>query len=587
MKNINWKIIALLSSALLIGLFLGKFIWGGTASVSTSSQNQQSGTVSEQVYTCPMHPQIRQNEPGTCPICGMNLTPLKEDGAGEDDPTKLVMSEDAVRLANVETFVVGEEMLKGEELARELVLTGRVKMDETRLTTQTTHLNGRIERLFVRATNASIRKGQKLAEIYSPEFITAQNELLEAAKSKDAFPELYQAAKQKLRFWKLSESTLATIENEGLVQEKLTIYAEYAGIVMKRYAEEGDYLRKGMPLFDVMDFSKVWVLFDVYEKDLRYVQRGTTISFNLEAYPEKIYKAVVTFIDPVINPKTRVATVRVVVPNYNNRFKTDMFAKGIVKSKSNLKSRNGDYQVSVPKSAVLWTGEESVVYVKVPETAVPTFQYREVKLGESLKDHYQIESGLEIGEEVVVNGVFRIDAAAQLSNKASMMNRHILVEGQEGKVPKFKNLDKDFVKQLQALLVQYLILKDVLVQSDTSASKKAFESMGKALSNVEMEKVKDAAHDFWMEQQQGLQNHIENTKSSSDLEVLRKQFSGISFFMIQLAKAFGLKGQLYIQHCPMALNDTGADWLSKDRFIRNPYFGDKMLKCGVVKDSIP
>lgn len=594
---------------LLLGLLIGWFVFSNGAKTSSSSKksmpkahnhggapmpskDSESSIEKEEVFTCSMHPQIRQNEPGDCPICGMDLIPLSSD-TGDDNPVKLVMTEEAAKLAHVETMILGEGDYGTAAGNKELYLTGKVKMDETKGTTQSGHLEGRIEKLLVTYTGEQVRKNQKLAVVYSPELVNAQKELFEAIKLKDKYPELYKAAREKIRQWKLPESTIDEIERTGKIQREVTIFAERSGLVMKRYVDEGDYIKKGTPLYDIMDLNRVWVLFDVYEKDMRWVKVGTTVEFNFDAMPQKTYKSRVTFIDPIINPRTRVASARVEIRNSNGFLKPDMFAKGIVRAKAISTNRKTKSKpITVPKTAVLWTGTRSVVYIKDQEMDVPTFRFKEVTLGADLGSYYVVEDGIRNGDEVVVNGAFRVDAAAQLSNKASMMNRLVSMKSSEEdgvkELPDYTSkAPGKFKKQLADFVQDYLTLKDYLVATDFEAARKEGISVEKSFSKIDMMLVKGAAHEYWMEKAKRIKTNIDGLENAKDIEKQRMWFSGISDNLAQTVQVFGLiEGDFFIQHCPMALDDKGAVWLSREDKIMNPYFGDKMLKCGVVKDSL-
>lgn len=589
----------------LIGVGIGYLLFGMHHSDSRNmdSHNHEAMTSSGSeaaaeaaIWTCSMHPQIRQNEPGDCPLCGMDLIPL-ESGSSEDSPVRLTMTEESIKLANIQTTVIGESSGSNGEstgTTKEILLTGKVKADETLMTNQTAHVGGRIEQLFVTYTGENVRKGQKIASVYSPELVAAQKELFEAKKLQNQIPGLYNAARNKLKLWKLSESTIQQIEQRGVVKTEIDMYADVSGVVMNKYVNLGDHVKQGGILYEVMNLNTVWVLFDVYEKDLQWVKTGNLIEFTIAAYPTKTYKGRITFIDPVINPITRVATARVEINNSGGRLKPDMFAKGTLKASPKVvKKSASEITLTVPKTAVLWTGKESVVYVKEPNSDVPIFEYKAVTLGTDLGNSYAVESGLQAGDEVVTNGAFRIDASAQLSNKSSMMNRHIEVKKEEQKdiavpVPDFVAQTPDeFKAQLQAVITAYLDLKNTLVATDFEQAEKAGQAVQAAFEKTDMMLLKDEAHNYWMQQHKGLTAHLDLLKNAKDVEAQRQQFSPISELLTNAAKAFGITGdELYVQFCPMAFDNTGGFWLSQELQIQNPYFGDKMLKCGVVKDTI-
>lgn len=365
------------------------------------------------VWTCSMHPQIRQDKPGKCPICAMDLIPLRQSGGGGElaDPSDIRMSAEAVALADVQTSRASKE-----RPVKTLRLYGKIMPDERSLQSQTAHVAGRIEKLNVDFTGETVRAGQTLATLYSPELFTAQQELLEAVKMQQ--PVLVEAAREKLRLWKMTDTQISALEKSGTTSPMTEIKANVSGIVMAKRVSEGDYVSQGAVLFDIANLSKVWAMFDAYETDLPFLNKGDLVAFTLQAFPGKTYQGRIAFIDPIINPSTRTAGVRVEVANGNMDLKPEMYATASVDAP--LKGLKD--QIVIPQTAVLWTGKRSIVYVKLPDAAIPTFRMREVELGPSLGNAYVILDGLADGEEVVTNGVFSIDASAQLEGKTSMMN---------------------------------------------------------------------------------------------------------------------------------------------------------------------
>ena len=579
--------------SLLLGFLIGWLVF--SANSTTTDKNTIDNPIKtppkEEIWTCSMHPQIRQNEPGDCPICGMDLIPISED-ANQDNATQLVMTKEAVKLAQVETTVVGNlsAATSMDKPQKEIFLTGKVQMDARTDATQVAHMSGRLEELLVAFEGEQVRKNQKIAVLYAPELVSAQKELLEAIKLKNEYPALYEAARQKILQWKLPLSTIKEIEESGQIQREVAIYAERSGILTRRYVEEGDYVKQGSPLFDIMDLNRVWVLFDVHEKDLKWIKKGTTIEFNIEAMPQKTYRSKITFIDPIINPNTRVAAARVELNNRSGMLKPEMFAKGIVRVNP-LLSKDVSSPIVVPKTAVLWTGKRSVIYVKNPEVDVPTFEFREVELGADLGEHFIVKEGVSDGEEIVVNGAFRIDAAAQLSNKNSMMNRLVRVKEtalREHQLPNYqKEVSDEFKRLWTELIKSYLVLKNALVASDFDKAQQASEVVAKKMEHIDMSLLEGKAHLFWMEKMPSIEKSLETLHLAKSIDAQRAAFATLSDELIPLVKVFGItEGTFFVQYCPMALDDKGANWLSQEEGIQNPYFGDKMLRCGSIEETL-
>ena len=582
MKNQNIKITAFVLIALVGGLGLGYVLFAsnGDNHEGHNHGGEGSSTGGETIYTCSMHPQIRQNEMGICPICEMDLIPLDENTSS--DPLVLEMTEAAVKLSNIQTTILGQT----GKPSKELTLSGKIQADERTAASQVAHLSGRIEKLYVTYTGERVSKGQKVAEIYAPELIAAQQELLEALKYKDVNASLVDAARKKLYYWKIPQSLVNQVEQSGNIQETFTLYAETAGVVSNRRISVGDYVRQGQSLFDVLNLNQLWVLFDAYEEDLANISVGDRIAFTTPAVPNRTFTTRITFIDPTINPQTRTASLRGEIVNSGNKLKPEMFVTGKLQARVNSSA-----QLTVPKSAVMWTGTRSVVYIKVPNTEIPSFKFREIEIGEGIGSNYLVKSGLEAGEEVVTNGAFTIDAAAQLNNQASMMNQNVKVKGAvEGNdIPDFQaSTPSAFKKQLNALANEYLNLKDAFVQTNDMAATKSVLAFLTALEKVDMTLVKGDAHLYWMKQLKVFETHGKKISELKDIETQRKQFQFVSDALINSIQAFGTEGKaLYKQHCPMAFDNTGADWISDEKGIRNPYFGDKMMKCGIVKGELP
>lgn len=560
---------------LIAGLALGWLIFGNSPKDSTVSEKNPSESKTEEIWTCSMHPQIRQPEPGDCPICGMDLIPL--DANNNSNPLVFEMTDDAVKIANIQTTLVGS----GSVDAKGLKLSGKIKADETNSASIVSHISGRIEKLFVSYTGEKVNKGQKIASIYSPKLITAQKELLEANKVKDANPKLYEAAVNKLKFWKITEEQIESIITSKEVIESFNIYAGFSGVVLNKKVSVGDYLNEGEVLFDIQNLNQLWAIFDIYETDLSSIELGNEINFTTPAISNKTFTSSIVFIDPVINPTTRTATIRTTINNQNQLLKPEMFLEGIITNNS----KTSDV-VLVPKSAVLWTGERSVVYVKLPDLEMPSFEFREVTLGESAGNSYIVLDGVSNGDEVVTNGSFVIDASAQLNNQSSMMNRSLLSDNTSN-LPDFTNTTPiKFKDQLNDILINYLSLKNALVNDDAITSVTNAELMMASIEKVEMDLLMGDAHMIWMQQSESLTTLAKEIALEKSIKEQRKTFLELSSVIIDLTKIYGVNEQTYyVQFCPMAFEDGGL-WLSSESKILNPYFGEQMLECGSMEVKI-
>ncbi|MDA0315754.1 MAG: efflux RND transporter periplasmic adaptor subunit, partial [Bacteroidetes bacterium] len=553
--------------AILLTLFLGAALGWSLKSLN-SEGSEHSHEVSEgkaSLWTCSMHPNVKLPEAGACPICGMDLIPANIGPTSDDSPMALQMTPEALAMAQVQTIVVGEG-----SATKDLTLTGKIQADERENASMTAKFPGRIEKLYVTFTGEQVKAGQKLATVYSPELMTAQKELLEAARTKATFPQLYQASKEKLALWKLSSAQVAEIERAGVVKEKWDILADQSGVVVQKNVAVGDYVSTGSVLFTVTNLNKLWLLLDVYESDLSSVSLGDEIQYTVAGRPGEPLIAKVSFINPLLNSETRAASLRAEIPNVGNALKPEMF----VTARLNNKNPQSTAALVVPRTAVLWSGKRSVVYVKVPNSSVAAFEMREVQVSQQGED-YRIESGLSSGEEIASQGVFAIDASAQLSGKSSMMSRP---------AASYSNVTAEFSAQITEVVTQYFKLKNALVKDQLAPAKSAGNDLFQVLAKVQSSNLKGAEKTAFAALNTKLRNASFKIKDSKDLTELRKQFELLSTEVILLTERFGLNQDLvYKDYCPMAFNNKGAYWLSERKEITNPYFGASMLTCGEVK----
>lgn len=568
----NKKILLFIGLALVLGGLLGW--WVKPSSTAEQAEAEvHSHEEANSVWTCSMHPQVRQSEPGQCPICGMDLIPVSSGVQGSQNgaavnPMVHQMTPEAVAMANIHTTKV-----TGGAAAGEIQLTGKVKADERLMVSVTAKFPGRIEKLYVNFTGQTIKRGERLATIYSPELLTAQKELLEAVTTKEVYPELYVSAFEKLKLWKLSDAQIQAIEQTGKVNELFDVLADNSGVVSQRNVSLGDYVSTGSVLFSIVDLSKVWIVIDAYETDLPFVKVGNELSFTTQGSPGKVFSAKITYIDPIINAATRTAAVRADAGNQNGELKPEMFVSATIRTSSNKKPTT----MTIPRTALLWSGKRSIVYVKVQDTEFPSFEMREVTIGSRMGEMYMVEAGLEAGEEVVTNGLFSVDAAAQLSGNYSMMSR-----------PDTKTMEVSevFRGQITAVAQAYFDVKNSLVDDDITATIAASKKLNLAIGKVEMNTLEGEIHTMWMSLSKNLSSTASAMTESKDIDILRTYFGTLSENILEMTESFGLQNdKVYKDFCPMAFDNKGAFWLSEKEEILNPYFGSAMLSCGEVKET--
>ena len=581
-------------ATLVAGLFLGWLLFGGAPNSETEHAHDTLITTNQK-WTCSMHPQILKPEAGDCPICGMDLIPAERSATGLlADQFKL--TKNAMALANIQTSIVGNS--KAED--RAIKVSGRIVENEAANVVQVTYFSGRIEQLNVRFTGEEVRKGQLLGTMYASELYEAQQEFITAISLKKSQPALYKAVRTKLKLWKLSENQINEIETSGIVKENVPIYATVSGTVREKLVAQGEVVKQGQPLLKIANLNTVWANFQVYESQLNRFKKGQEILVSTNAYPNKVFKSKVDFINPILDLATRTVKLRVVLNNEANIFKPGMFVEGKIKEISS----SGAPRLTIPTSAVLWTGARSVVYLKATADA-PIFEMKEIKLGNRVGDAYEILEGLSIGDEIVTNGTFTVDAAAQLQGKKSMMNMsgvktttghegHLGMDNKtsaENENHSNKNermkVSVEFQNQLKSVFNEYIKLKDALVKDDSKSVVAESKKLLDNISKVEMKLLNSGEiHKHWMSLEKEIKMATVSISKTSDLKEQRSHFKDLTTYLTNAIEVFGINEKVYSQFCPMANNNKGAYWLSKEEKVFNPYYGEAMLTCGEIKQVI-
>ena len=466
------KTISIALGILLFAFLLGRCTGGKP---STPSPQSEIGNHKSEVttWTCSMHPQIKLPKPGKCPLCGMNLIPLddsSDEGAGMRE---LSVSETSAKLMQLETSPVERRFVQAE-----VRMTGKVNYDETRVSYITAWMPGRLDNLFVDYTGIQVKKGDHMVSIYSPELLSAQQELLQAIESvknlknsdlsivREASVATVEASREKLRLWGLTADQIQAIETRGTLTDHVTLYSPVGGIVIHKNAQEGMYVKTGDRIYTVADLSRVWVELDAYESDLPWLRYGGNVTFSSEAWPGEFFEGTIAFIDPILNAKTRTVRVRVNLENPGLKLKPGMFVRAVAHPKiakggkvmnpdlagkwispmhpevvkdgpgpcdvcgmplvpaeelGYVAAESANAPLVIPASAVLLTGTRAIVYVELPEKEKPTYEGREIILGPKAGSDYIVRRGLNAGERVVSRGAFKLDAELQIQAKPSMM----------------------------------------------------------------------------------------------------------------------------------------------------------------------
>lgn len=370
------------------------------------------GEAQSEYYTCPMHPSVVSDKPGSCPVCGMSL--VKRAGApkvssGDLGVIQSVSLSQAQRvMANVATSAAIRRSID-----REITAVGVVDYAEPLRTKVTARFRGRIEKLHVDYTGTRVEKGQPLFEMYSPDLYSAEREFVLALKAVDvpgseSNPDrkaMLDAARDRLSIhFGLTRDQVARVESARTVDQTVTFYSPISGTVLAKEVLEGQYVGEGTVLYDLADLSQVWIYLDVYEKDVRFIRTAHPVRIRAESYPGEVFNGRVTFIDPVLDSETRTVRVRTEFDNASGKLKPQMY----VKAEIHVPAAEA---VVVPASAVMYTGRRNIVWVEGKDN---TFEPRDVRVGVTAGAMVEILDGLHEGEMVVASGGYLIESESQL-----------------------------------------------------------------------------------------------------------------------------------------------------------------------------
>ena len=594
--------------------------WVGHPAEKQSVSSAQHGEEAATKWTCSMHPQIMLPDPGACPICLMDLIPATANSGGND--SSIIISKKRANAMGIRIAPIQRQLA-----TRSISLVGQVVEDERYTNTITSRMAGRIERLFVDYTGISVKKGDHLAEIYAPDLLVAQKELIEAKRFlhssgtasvsiKKNRQRLYQAAKEKLRLLELTAEQIKTIESSNSPSDRLTIYAPEAGTITKKFISKGDYVKTGTPLYTVSDLSSIWLTMEAYEQDLPWLHYAQEVTFTTPAVPGKTFSGTIAFIDPVLSTSSRTSRVRVNVKNEDKLLKPGMFARAVVAAQVNdlgqviisglegkwispmhpeiIKDHPGVCDICgmklvqasdlgvvsstksitlplvVPYSAVLQTGKNAVVYKRNIKDGELEFEAVEVTLGHRVDQFYIVKDGLSEGDFVATQGAFKIDSELQINAKKSMMSMAASYVGPP--VPNIP-LNKEELAKLNKTLAIYLTLSHQMAHDKPAAAIASTSELATALADCSQPPLS------------ALAEAVKSTKSVDDIKSWLDPLT-IQLVAIIKQRAAGQLTPLYLLHCPMALANAGGHWLGTTPAIENPYFGSQMFACGSVKAQL-
>jgi Cu(I)/Ag(I) efflux system membrane fusion protein len=458
-KSKPWIIILVVFVALVIGVLAGWLI--GKKPSAPDQMVEVEDAVGHQLYSCGMHPDIIRDEPGNCPICGMKLTPIKTTSAGtivsegerkikywrapmdptyiSNKPGKSPMGMDLVPVyedeiaegaitidpVTVQNMGLRTAPVKTGELTRTIRTVGHVDYDEKRLYIINAKITGWIEKLYVNTTGETVKKGQPLLEIYSPDLVSTQEEYLSALKNHHALKdspyeearkgalELLNSTRKRLEYWDIDQSQIENLEQNGEINKTLTLYSPATGVVLHKNAVEGAQVKEGSDLFRIADLSTVWVLAHIYEYELPYVKLGQEARMNLPYMPGEFFQGKVTYVYPYLDQKTRDVKLRLEFPNPGGELKPEMYANVVIESEL-----TGE-KILIPEEAVIRSGKREIVFVDMGEGK---YAPREITTGVSGEGNVvEVKKGLLSGEIIVVSGQFMLDSESKTQEAIQKM----------------------------------------------------------------------------------------------------------------------------------------------------------------------
>lgn len=593
----------------------------------------------DEIFTCPMHPQIRQPGKGRCPICGMPLVPATSSAANLDEYA--VNIEPAQRrLANIQT-----EEVRRQPVSQTIQTIGQIEIDESRQAIIASYIDGRVERMFADYTGVVVEKGDHLALVYSPQLYSAQVEYIESRRTlqgmsgaalasvREVQKKLVENSRQKLLELGMTEEQVAELESTGKAKSRLTIYTTIRGTVVQKFAEEGKYISAGEPIYRIANLSTVWLMLELYPEDAAEIRFGQIVRARLDSLPNISLTGRVAFIDPTVDKSNRTVGVRVEFRNDDGRLRPGDYAQAKIEIPIGprgdvydaeladkwispmhpqvIRDEPGDCPICgmklvptsrygyasdpvaqlestvIPRAALLMAGDQSVVYV---ETEPGRFELRNVKLGPILKDKAVVLSGVKKGEKVATSGNFLIDSQMQLAGKPSLIDpTRLIIKPVRNEPLAFDSIDivrieGDAGVKLEEFYQAYFQIQQQFTKDNTPTETMVAKLAGLAQELGGVESIPKTSRERFS----ASKSHAEHLHHL-ELEKSRQQFKQVSHEVVALAtEVRGTKAETAFTHffCPMVKQGAG-DWLQSKAQLSNPYFGSEMLRCGDLVRTIP
>lgn len=531
------------------------------------------------VYTCPMHPQVVRHTPGTCPVCGMDLVKAGQQG----NDREIVLTERQIALANIRVVPAGYDTLR-----QKTFLTGKLVASRELTRTVSSRAPGRIEKLFIKATGLRVEKGEPLYKIYSEQLLTLQREYLLALRQYQALGQqekryagFMNAARKKLLLYGMNESQVSALSSSGAVSPSITFTAPVSGIVTEVMVAEGQYVTEGSPMYRLDHLSPLWVEAELYPRETGLTSMGDDVQVLVHGYENHPLAGRVVFLSPEYRSGTQVVTLRAEFPNPDGRYIPGMQATVV------LADRTGQ-TLALPVDAVIREEKGAHIWVRSGEG---TFVPRVVKTGKQTFDKVEILEGVQPGDSVVVSGAYLLYSELVLKKDSRPLagheNRHKEIHGGQPAGHSDKAVDEGFRHQLAVIFARYLDLKDALVAADVEYAQSASAGVLEAAKDANGHLADEKARRSREAKLSGIRKTLLQINAAGDIQTQRAAFALLSESLYEsLQLSGGITTPVFYQHCPMAFHDKGAYWLSGNEEIRNPYFGEQMLKCGAVYRKI-
>ena len=537
-------------------------------------------------YQSPMHPWIKSDKPGKCTICGMDLTPVYEGQKGFEAKAGMVtLGSNSIQVIHVQSTPAVRQ-----PLTRSFRFAGTIDDDDTRHRILSAYVKGRVDELFVNYVGAEVNEGQPLATLYSPMLLAAEREyvsLLKTTQGNVDAQRLLAAAKLRLTQYGLNEKQIAALAAKSPENIHTEILSPMAGTVVARKVYAGQYVDDGETLFELADFSKMWLLFDAYEQDLAWLKVGQEVEVTTPSVPDKVFKAAIKFIDPNLNMMTRSTKVRVEIPNpvteVDGVKRRELSHRLYAEARVTVQSAP---LLVVPRSAILMPESgKALLYV---DKGGGAYEQRTVKLGRAVDGFWEIREGVSEGEAVVTQGNLLIDAQAQLNAGANVSTPESAAK--TNAVSTAAVSLPALTAEQTAAVNEYLKLADAITASLSADDLAEFNAQ--AAKTHEATPALDkafAADSPWRKliDQIVKNGHLATVK---DLPGARKVFNPFSTAVVDLVQALRRQEKsfqsLKVFRCPMTKDafegaPRTADWMQLNPTLRNPYFGAEMLECGV------